>query len=94
MLRLQNKTAVITGGANGIGAVAATLFGQQGAQIAILDFNEQAGEVKAQELRDTGVDAAFFKVDVSDNNHVKEVAGQVVEKFGKVDILINNAGIT
>lgn len=94
MLRLQSKTAVITGGANGIGAVAAALFGQQGAQVAILDFDEQAGEAKAQELRDAGVDTAFFKVDVSDNDHVKEVAGQVVGKFGKVDILINNAGIT
>ena len=94
MLRLKDKTAVITGGANGIGAVAAALFGQQGAQVAILDFDEQAGEAKAQELRDAGVDVAFFKVDVSTNEDVKEVAGQVVEKFGKVDILINNAGIT
>lgn len=94
MLRLKDKTAVITGGANGIGAVTATLFGQQGAQVAILDFDEQAGEVKARGLRDTGVDAAFFKVDVADQKSVQEVASQVIAKFGKVDIVINNAGIT
>jgi len=93
-MRLQHKTAVITGGANGIGAVAATLFGKHGAQVAILDFDQKAGEAKAQELKISGVDAAFFKVDVSNNEQVKEVAAQVIEQFGKVDILINNAGIT
>jgi len=93
-MRLQQKTAVITGGANGIGAVAATLFGKHGAQVAILDFDQKAGEAKVQELKISGVDAAFFKVDVSNNEQVKEVAAQVIEKFGKVDILINNAGIT
>ena len=75
MLRLKDKTAVITGGANGIGAVAAALFGQQGAQVAILDFDEQAGEAKAQELRDAGVDVAFFKVDVSDNEACQRGSG-------------------
>ncbi|CAM3188868.1 3-oxoacyl-ACP reductase FabG [Filibacter tadaridae] len=93
-MRLKGKTAVITGGANGIGAVAAELFGKQGAQVAIVDFNEQAGEAKAQQLRAEGLDVAFFKADVSDAENVKEMATQVIAKFGKVDILINNAGIT
>ena len=93
-MRLQGKTAVITGGANGIGAVAATLFGKHGAQVAILDSDEIAGEAKAKELKASGVEIAFFRVDVSNNDQVKEIAKEVLEKFGKVDILINNAGIT
>ncbi|MBE1553240.1 3-oxoacyl-ACP reductase FabG [Sporosarcina limicola] len=93
-MRLQGKTAVITGGANGIGAVAAALFGKHGAQVAIVDFNEEAGEVTAEQLRTEGVDVAFFKADVADINNVKEMAEKVIVRFGKVDILINNAGIT
>lgn len=93
-MRLQDKTVVITGGANGIGAVAATLFGKHGAQIAIVDFDKHAGEEKALQLIEKGIEAAFFHADVSDSENVKEVAAQVIEQFGKVDILINNAGIT
>lgn len=93
-MRLQGKVAVITGGANGIGAATAMLFGKQGAGVAVLDFNQQAGEEKVQELQESGVDAAFFKVDVSNDEEVKLTATQVLERFGTVDILINNAGIT
>ena len=93
-MRLTGKTAVITGGANGIGAVAAALFGKQGAQVAIVDFDEQAGEAIVQQLQADGVDAAFFKADVADHESVNKMAQEVLGKFGKVDILINNAGIT
>ncbi len=93
-MRLQQKTVVITGGANGIGAVTATIFGQHGANIAIADFDEKAGEAKVQALQAADVNAAFFKVDVSKNDDVKEMASQVLAKFGKVDVLLNNAGIT
>lgn len=93
-MRLQYKTVVITGGANGIGAVAAKLFGKNGAQIAIVDFDKKAGEAKAQQLHELGIEAAFFQADVSDSENVKEMATKVIEQFGKVDILINNAGIT
>ncbi len=93
-MRLQDKVAVITGGANGIGAVAAVLFGKQGARVAIVDYDEQAGEEKVRQLNATGLDVAFFKVDVSDVESVKNMADEVLRKFKKVDILINNAGIT
>lgn len=93
-MRLQQKTVVITGGAKGIGAATATLFGQHGANIAIADFDLEAGEAKAQALRAADVNAAFFKVDVSKSEDVKEMAGKVLDHFGKVDVLINNAGIT
>ena len=93
-LRLAGKVAVITGAANGIGAVAATLFGQQGAQLAIVDYNEQAGEAKAEQLRANGVNAVFFQADVANQDSVKAMAANVIETFGRVDVLINNAGIT
>ena len=93
-MRLQDKVAVITGGANGIGAVAAELFAKHGAQVAIADFNEEAGKARVNELKLAGLDVAFFKVDVSDVESVKGMADSVLEKFGRVDILVNNAGIT
>lgn len=93
-MRLKGKTAVITGGANGIGAVAAALFGRHGAQVAIVDFDEQAGEAKAEQLRGKGLDVAFFKADVSDTESVKEMSEKIIAHFGKVEILVNNAGIT
>lgn len=93
-MRLRDKVAVITGGARGIGGAAASLFGKEGARVAILDFNEEIGRNKVEQLREEGVEASFFQVDVSDSEHVKQVAEQVLETYGKVDVLVNNAGIT
>lgn len=93
-MRLKDKVVVITGGANGIGAVTASLFGERGAKLAIVDFDEQAGEKKVKELEESGVDAVFFQVDVADHEDVKDVAKRVLDRFEKVDVLINNAGIT
>ncbi len=93
-MRISGKTAVITGGARGIGATAARAFCEQGAQVAIIDFDEKAGEALAQQLHAEGNDAAFFKADVSDEQQVNNVATAIIEQFGKVDILVNNAGIT
>lgn len=91
---MKGKTVVITGGANGIGAVAAELFGKQGAQVAIIDFNENAGEKLAARLHAQGIEAAFFKTNVAKDSEVKSTAEKVLAHFGKVDVLINNAGIT
>lgn len=93
-LRISGKTAVITGGARGIGSTAARIFCEQGAQVVIIDFDEQAGEALAQQLHAEGYDAAFFKADVADENDVNTVAATIIEQFGKIDILVNNAGIT
>lgn len=94
MERLKGKTAVLTGGAKGIGAVAARLFGKEGAQVAILDYDEKAGEEMARQLHGEGIEVAFFPVDVADREAVQAVAAQVLSHFGKVDVLVNNAGIT
>ncbi|MDW0109931.1 SDR family NAD(P)-dependent oxidoreductase [Sporosarcina aquimarina] len=91
---VSGKIAVITGGAKGIGATAARSFCEQGAQVAIIDMDEKAGETLAEKLHGEGYDAAFFKADVSNEQDVNAVASTIIEQFGKVDILINNAGIT
>lgn len=90
-MRLENKVAIITGGAGGIGLAAVKRFLEEGAKVAIVDYDKQQGEKIEAEL---GENVAFFAVDVSKLADVKEMIEQVVDRFGKIDILINNAGIT
>ncbi|MEK5183698.1 3-oxoacyl-ACP reductase FabG [Solibacillus sp. FSL R5-0449] len=90
-MRLENKVAIITGGAGGIGLAAVKRFLEEGAKVAIVDYDKQQGEKIEAEL---GENVAFFAVDVSKLADVKEMVQQVVDRFGKIDILINNAGIT
>ncbi|MGF2614750.1 3-oxoacyl-ACP reductase FabG [Rossellomorea vietnamensis] len=90
MSRLRGKTAVITGAANGIGLEAARTFKREGANVVIADFNEEAGK-KAEEAN-PGV--VFVRVDVSDRESVDSLVKTVTDRFGTIDILINNAGIT
>lgn len=90
-MRLENKVAIITGGAGGIGLAAVKRFLEEGAKVAIVDYDKQQGEKIEAEL---GENVAFFAIDVSKLADVKEMVEQVVDRFGKIDILINNAGIT
>lgn len=90
-MRLENKVAIITGGAGGIGFAAVKRFLEEGAKVAIVDYDKQQGEKIEAEL---GEDVAFFAVDVSKLAEVQQMVEQVVAHFGKVDILVNNAGIT
>lgn len=90
-MRLENKVAIITGGAGGIGLAAVKRFLEEGAKVAIVDYDKQQGEKIEAEL---GENVAFFAVDVSKLADVKEMVEQVVDRFGKIDILVNNAGIT
>ena len=90
-MRLENKVAVITGGASGIGLAAVKRFAIEGAKVAILDYNEQAGQQVAAAY---GNEVAFFKADVSNQEEVQQAVKAIAEHFGQIDILINNAGIT
>lgn len=94
MKRLENKVAIITGGAQGIGKSTVEKFLAEGAKVAIWDIDENKGNEFSGKLKEDGFDVEFFKVNVGDMNDVKNAVDKVVEKFGTVDILINNAGIT
>jgi 3-oxoacyl-[acyl-carrier protein] reductase len=89
-MRLKEKVALITGGAAGIGLATAKRFVKEGARVIICDVNQQAGEAAVQEL---GEAAEFSTVDVTDKASVDKWIQGVVEKQGRADILINNAGI-
>lgn len=89
-MRLQDKVAVITGGASGIGEATARLFVQEGAKVVLADLNEEKGQALATEL---GEMATFVQVDVTVEADVQEMFAKAKEAYGKVDILFNNAGI-
>ena len=93
MARLSDKVAIITGGGTGIGEATCHRFVEEGARVAILDFNAQTGESTAAALRDKGGDAIFLKTDVSQEADVAAAAKATVERWGTIDILVNNAGI-
>lgn len=93
MLRLDHKTAVITGGGSGIGKAMALLFAQQGAFVHILDMDENGGNATVAEISAAGGGAAFHKADVSDQASIKSIMYNIASKTGTINILINNAGI-
>ena len=92
-LNLEGKVAVITGGGAGIGLGTAQLLSAYGAAVAIVDVSDES-EAAAEEMRQAGRKAAFFKCDVTNEEQVKKTVDAVVEKFGRIDILFNNAGVT
>ena len=92
-MRLQNKVAIITGGARGIGRSAAEIFTREGATVIIWDMLDE-GEETAQALRDQGHRATFMRVSVTDVPGVEEAVQKVIEQHGQIHILVNNAGIT
>ncbi|MEK6732771.1 MAG: 3-oxoacyl-[acyl-carrier-protein] reductase [Candidatus Omnitrophota bacterium] len=93
-LALEGKVAIITGGARGIGKEIAMLFAKEGANIAICDVNLEEAQKTAKEIEELGRQSLAFKADVTDLNQVQDMVDKILDKFNKVDILINNAGIT
>lgn len=94
MKRLQDKIAIITGGAQGIGKETVQKFSAEGATVVIWDVVEDKGTQLVEELKKSGHEALFIKVDVTNLASTEAAAKSVVEKYGKIDVLINNAGIT
>ena len=90
-MRLKDKVCLITGGAAGIGKATAVRFAEEGAKVVICDVDQAAGEAVVAEL---GGDASFYKVNVADREDVQKWVDDVYEKYGSVDVLVNNAGIT
>ncbi|MFW5994122.1 MAG: 3-oxoacyl-ACP reductase FabG [Halanaerobiaceae bacterium] len=92
-MKLKEKVAIVTGGASGIGKGVAELFIEEGAKVVVADYDVEKGEKTAKELNEKG-EALFVQVDVSDTEAAEAMVEKTVEEFGKVDILINNAGVT
>lgn len=92
-MRLKNRVAIVTGGASGIGRATVELFAQEGAKVIIWDVSDQ-GSSLAQQLSQAGQTVVFMKVSVADKNQVEHAVAEVIKQFSRVDILINNAGIT
>jgi len=88
------EVALVTGGGSGIGEAISVRFAQAGAQVLICDFDEKKGSQLAETLTQAGHKAAYYKVDVSDPAACVALKDLVMEKYGKVDILINNAGVS
>lgn len=93
MERLHDRTALVTGGASGIGRATALRFAAEGAAVLVTDVQDDAGEKVAAEIRGEGGRAVFMHHDVSDENAWTAVVGRAVSEFGGLDILVNNAGI-
>ncbi len=91
---LEDRVAIITGGANGIGRQTALLFAEVGAAVVVWDMAEEAGEALVQEIGGREGKAAFFRTNVTSQEDVEKSVQATLERFGKIDILINNAGIT
>jgi len=90
-MRLQNKVTLITGGAAGIGKATALRFAEEGAKVVICDVNQETGEALLKEI---GPTARFDKVNVADRKEVQAWIDSVIGQYGRIDVLVNNAGIT
>ncbi|MGZ9113092.1 MAG: SDR family NAD(P)-dependent oxidoreductase [Brevundimonas sp.] len=93
MNRLSDKVAVITGAAVGLGRATAIRMAEEGASVALLDVLDAEGLELIQMLRERGLPAAYWHCDVSSEREVQTVIGEIVEHFGRIDTLVNNAGV-
>ena len=92
-MRLEGKVALISGAARGMGAVEARMFAAEGASVVIADVLDEQGEQTAQEIRASGGDALYVHLDVTDEAAWQAAVAAATERFGKLDVLVNNAGI-
>jgi len=92
-MRLKDKIAIVTGAASGIGKATATTFAKEGAAVMCADINAEGAAAVASTITDTGGDAASVAADVSKEEEVKRMVAETVSRWGRLDVLYNNAGI-
>ncbi len=93
-MRLDGKVAIITGGARGMGAEEARLFAREGATVVVGDVSEEEGRQLEAELNETGAEALFLRLDVTVEEEWREAIDTTLSRYGKLDVLVNNAGIS
>jgi 3-oxoacyl-[acyl-carrier protein] reductase len=89
-MRLKDRVTLITGGAAGIGRATAERFAEEGARVVICDLNEASGQ---ETVKDLGPQTSFYKVNVADRQAVQAWVDEVVRQYGRIDVLVNNAGV-
>lgn len=92
-MKLAGKVALVTGAGSGIGQAIAMLFAAEGARVGVADFSEAGGNATVSQIRAAGGDGEFFRVDVSRSAEVKATVEGLLQRWGQLDILCNNAGI-
>lgn len=91
MSKLQDKVVIITGGAGGIGLGMATAMVKEGAIVAIVDVNDETGHASEKILQETSPNSMFVKADLMDRENLPNIIKTVIDKYGKLDVLVNNA---
>jgi len=90
---LDGKVALVTGGSSGIGRASALAFAREGARVVVADRSVDGGEETVRMIKETGTDAIFVRVDVSQALEVEEMLGKTIEAYGRLDCAFNNAGV-
>ncbi|WP_040225736.1 SDR family NAD(P)-dependent oxidoreductase [Bhargavaea cecembensis] len=94
MGRVQDKVALVTGGASGIGLSAATLMAKEGAKVVIADFNDAGAKEEARKITEAGWEAKGIFLDAGDEQSIRDAVDFTVNEYGKIDVLYNNVGLT
>src|SRR5210317_1322158 len=94
MVRVKGKVALVTGAASGIGRAIAVLLAKEGAEVVVADLNEAAGREVADEIKSDGGRAFFQMLDVTNESDWARASAAVIERYGRLDVLVNNAGVT
>src|SRR5581483_7456307 len=92
-MRLQGKTALVTGATSGIGQAIAEAFAREGARVVVAGRNEQRGKAVVDEIHTAGGQATFLAADLASVEEVRRLAADATDVFGHIDILVNNTGV-
>ena len=92
-MRFKDKVVIVTGGGQGLGEAFCKGFAREGAHVAIVEINEATGKKVEEEIRQSGGSAVFFKCDVSSKAQCQATVDQIMARWGRVDVLVNNSGV-
>ncbi len=94
MGRVQDKVAIVTGGSTGLGKATCQLLAREGAHVIVADIQDEVGKQTVDEIKSEGGSIAYYHMDVTSEEQVRQVCAQVFDTYKRIDILVNNAGIT